>query len=161
MRQQRNVSAPLAQRGQPDCHHFKPIVKVFAKSARLDQLFQVLVGGGDQTHIRCQGLVGADTFEGPFAKEPQQFDLDRGIDFPDLIQEQRPALRLLHPPDPPFVGAGERPFFVPEQFALDKFARQSGAVHRHQRLTGARTELVNRPGDKFLDGSAFTRDQDV
>jgi hypothetical protein len=53
-------------------------------------------------------------------RKAQQLDLQRRVDLPDLIQKKRPALRLLEAPDPPFVRAGEGPFFVPEQLALQQ-----------------------------------------
>ena len=156
LRQQRNVPRPLAQWWQPDFHDFQSEVKVFTKRAGLDLFLQVFVRGGDQPHVRRQRLVGTDAFKGALAEEPQQFDLNRGVNFPDFVQKQRPALGLLDPPDPPLVRAGERSPLVPEQLALDQFPRQTGAMHCHQRLPRPRAELMNRPGDQLLAGAAFS-----
>ena len=92
-----------------------------------------------------QRLVGADALKGAFAQKAQQLHLDGRVNLADFIQKQRPALRLLEAADAPLVRAGERALFVAEQFALQQRRRQRRAMHRHQRLLGARTQLVDRP----------------
>ena len=77
-----------------------------------------------------QGLVRADALKRPLAEKSQQLDLDRRVNFADFVQEQRAALRLLKPPDAPFVSAGERALLVAEQFALQQRRRQRRAMHR-------------------------------
>ena len=159
LRQQQNVPRPLAQWRQPDFDDFQSKVKVFTKCAGLDPLLQVFVRGGDQPHVSRQRFVGTDALKGALAEEPQQFDLNRGVNLPDFVQKQRPALGLLDPPDPPLVRAGERSLLVPEQLALDQFPRQTGAVHRHQRLPRPRAELMNRPRDQLFAGATFSGDE--
>ena len=159
LRQQWDVPRPLAQRRQPDFHDFQPEVKVFTERTGFDQFLQIFVRGGDQPHVRRQRLAGTDALERALAEEAQQFDLDRGVNFADFIQKQRPALRLLDASDPPLMRAGERSFLVPEQLALNQFPRQTGAVHGHQRLPRPRAELMQGPGDQLLAGAAFPGDE--
>ena len=56
-------------------------------------------------------------------------------------------------------GSGERPFFVPEQFAFKESLRQCGAVDGNEGLGGAGTVAVNGARHQLLTGTAFTTDQ--
>jgi hypothetical protein len=42
------------------------------------------------------------------------------------------AIGLFEAADAPFMRAGERPPFVPEQFALEKLRRKCGAMYNHK-----------------------------
>ena len=85
--------------------------------------------------------------------------MNRRVNLPDFIEKKRSALRLLEPADAPFMRAGERAFFVAEQFAFQKCRRECGAMHRHEWLLRARTQLVNRLRHKFLARAAFAANQ--
>ena len=62
-RQQWDILLALAQGWNGERHHVEPIEKVFAKIAFGDFFFEVLVGGGDETHIDAQGLGASDRGE--------------------------------------------------------------------------------------------------
>ena len=51
----------------------------------------------------------------------------------DLVEEQRAAVALLELADPLAVGAGERAFFVAEQFAFQQLLGNGRAVDRQER----------------------------
>ena len=55
-----DVAAPLAQGGEDDGHDVEPIVKVFAKAAGLQLVFERLVGGGDDAYIGMVFLRATD-----------------------------------------------------------------------------------------------------
>ena len=57
--------------------------------------------------------------------------------------------------------AGEGALFVAEQFTLDQLPGQARAMHGHQPLAGAGTELMERPGDQFLARPAFAADEHI
>src|SRR5664279_24847 len=57
--QQRNIFPAFAQRRNLDMKNIQTIEKVGAELALLDQLFQVLVGGGDHAEIDVDGLIAA------------------------------------------------------------------------------------------------------
>ncbi len=156
MRQQRQVFGPLPQRRQPDLHHAQAEKEVLAERARLDQFLQVLVGGCDQTDVGRECFVRANPREGPLPQEAKQLNLNRGINFADLVEEQCAALGLLYPADAPLMGAGKRPFLVAEQFAFQQGRRQARAMQGDHRLLCAWAELMNDFGDEFLAGAALT-----
>ena len=58
-----------------------------------------------------------------------------------------------------FVGPGEGPFAMAEQFAFDQIFRQCAAVDRHERHFGPQALIVHRPGDQFLARAGFAEDQ--
>src|SRR5205814_4799770 len=132
---------------------------IFPERPRLDEFIEVPVRGRYQSHVSGQGLVRANPLESPLPQETEQLDLNRRVNLADLIEKQRAPLRLLGPSDPPLVRAGECALFVAEQFALEQFARQPGAMHRHQRRARAGTELVDGPGDQCLASAALAQDQ--
>ena len=58
-----------------------------------------------------------------------------------------------------FGRAGERAFFVAEQFAFQQLFGNGGAVDREERLFAAVAVMINRAGDEFLAGAAFAGDE--
>ena len=100
-------------------------------------------------------MVRTHPLEGALAEKAQQFHLNGGINLTHLIEEKRAAVGLFKATNAPFVRAGERAFFVPKQFALQKRRRQRRAMNGDHRLFGARAEVVNRLGDEFFARAAF------
>jgi hypothetical protein len=66
------------------------------------------------------------------------------IDLPDFIKEESAASGLFETADAPFMRAGERPPFVPEQFALEKLRRKCGTMYNHKFRFVPPTQIVNR-----------------
>jgi len=93
--QQRNVGAPLAQRGHEDLEHVQPVIEVLAEAARLHGQLEVLVGGGDHPHVDLHGLDSAQSLELALLQHAQQLDLGRRRQLADLVQEQRAAVGQL------------------------------------------------------------------
>src|SRR5437870_5092647 len=57
-------------------------------------------------------------------------------------------------------GARKRAFLVPEEFGLQKFARQSGAVQIDEGFFGSRTVRVQPSSENAFAGAGFSQDQD-
>lgn len=74
----------------------------------------------------------------------------------NLIQEQGPPLSQLELAALGADGPGESASFVAKQLALQQCFGNGPAIHRDKRTVGARTGLVNGPGDHFLAGTCFT-----
>ena len=49
---------------------------------------------------------------------------------------------------------------MPEQFAFEERRSEGGAIASQERIVASTTELMDRPRDHFLAGTAFARDQD-
>ena len=114
-RQQRNVLAPLAQRRHADADHVQAMVEILAEAAFAHARLEVLVGGGDDAHIRLDLLVAADPVEAALREHPQQPGLQLCRHVADFVQEQSAALGLLEPPAALLLGAGEGAPLVAEQ----------------------------------------------
>ena len=102
----------------------------------------------------------AQTGEFPILKDLEQFGLNRNVHFPDIIQQNRPAIcqfefaGLLH------IGARESPLLKPEELAFQKGFGDGGAVHLDKGLISAQRTLMDRLGDQIFPGPAFPLDQD-
>ena len=77
----------------------------------------------------------------------------------DLVEQKRPAIGELEAAHAPLHRAGERPFFVPEDFAFHERFRNGRAVDGHERSRFSRTQLVQRPGHQLFPRAALARDQ--
>lgn len=158
MDQAGNVTFAVAQRRQFEVDHAQAVKEVFAESPLADHFAQVAVGGGDETDVDLDGFGAADPFEGTGFQHAQQLDLGGGIDFTDFVEEQRAVVGDLEPPLVAFGGAGERSFFVTEEFAFKQRRGQRGAVDRHE-IAGAAAPVVDHPGEHLLAGAAFAGQQ--
>ena len=137
----------------------QPVVEVFAESALGDFFRQVLVGGGHHADIDRDVLVAAHAGEFLFLQDAEHLGLGRQAHVADLVEEERAAFGLLELALVLLDGRSESALFMAEEFALDEFARNGGAVNFHERGAGARALVVQAPGDQFLAGAVGAHDQ--
>src|SRR5437660_759758 len=72
--EKRNIFLALAQRRHRDAHDVQAKEKIVAESSLAHECFEILVGGGDEPHIRAQGLIAAHALERALlAHHAQQF----------------------------------------------------------------------------------------
>ena len=93
-----------------------------------------------------------------FADHAQQLYLSGRRNFGHFIQKNRAAVRLLESSNPAFVGAGERAFFVAEQFAFEQRRRERGTMNGDEFRFVAPAQIVNRVRRQFLSRAAFAFD---
>ncbi len=115
----------------------EPVVKVFSKPARRNFLFQVPVGGCHHSDVDLETLFTADPFEDLVLQDPEKFHLDGGIDFPDFVQEDGPAVGQLETALFLADGPGETPFFMAEEFTLQKSLGKGRTVGLDERTVPA------------------------
>ena len=137
------------------------VVQILAKAALAYQLRQVLVGRGQDTGTRLNGLVAADTLEALLLEDTEHLGLERRRHVADLVEEQRAAVALLELADAAAVSPRERPFLVAEQLAFQQALRDGGAVDGQERPVGPAAVVVESAGDQFLAGAALAEDQHV
>ena len=80
--------------------------------------------------------------------------------FAHFIQQQCAAVRKFESSHLVRRGAREGAFFISEQLALEEIFRQRSAIQRDERTVGPGALVMDRTGDEFLSGSAFSREQD-
>ena len=103
--------------------------------------------------------LAANALEFLFLQHAQQLDLGGRRNVADFIQKNCSAVGNLKPAFAHGNRAGERAFFVAEQFAFDDGFRQRGAVEFHKRLAFARALLVQRAGHQFLAHAGLAADE--
>src|SRR5206468_2163741 len=78
----------------------------------------------------------------------------------DLVEKQRPAVRLQEQALARRPRIRERSLDVPEQLALEQGLRDRRAIDRDEGAGGEATTLVNRASDQLFAGAALAGDQE-
>ncbi len=112
--QSRDVFVPFPQGRKDDGENEDTVEKVLAELAILYLGFKIPVRGDNNADVNGCRFTRPDSFDFAFLKDAQQFGLHRERHVSDLIQKQRPMIRLLELADVARSCAGERPFFVPK-----------------------------------------------
>ena len=157
--QQRDVLRPLAERRHGDREDVQAVPQVGPEAARVHLIVEFPVGGRDQAHVGLQRHVAPDALELAVLNGAQQFGLEVEGQFANLVEEQRAVVGNLEAAPALRVGAGERPFLVAEQLALDERRRQRRAVQRDERAGPARARVVNRLRDETLADAGLALQQ--
>src|SRR4051794_23254665 len=128
-RQRADVSPAIAQRGDVNVDHPKPIEEILTELTGRDALRQVAVGGRDHPDVEppC-AIVRADLLDLTLFEESQQESLHAQAHLAYFVQEERPAMGLLQLADLVPVGAGEAAFDVAEQLRFEEGLSQPGAI---------------------------------
>src|SRR5207244_2515153 len=108
----------------------KAIVQVGSETLLRDVLAEVPIRGGYHSDVERPGSGVADAPDLALLQDAQEFDLHRQGDFPDFIQEQRPALRGLEDSAAVVDGARKRTAHVTEELAVQQGVAKGTAVHR-------------------------------
>src|SRR5580693_4591272 len=115
-----NILGALAQRWQAQRYYVQAEEQIFAKQALLDELAQILVGRGDDAHIRFNWSTAADSGVFALLQHAQKASLRFHWHVADFVEEKRTAFGLLEASGAARVGAGEGPLLVTEQLRLDE-----------------------------------------
>ena len=149
------------KRRQVDLHHIEPMIQVFAKRSFGHARFQRAIRRGDDAHVHRNRLGTAHALKRARLQHAQQLRLHVEIDVGDLVQKQRAGVGALEPADVTVHRAREGALLVAEQLALQKLARQGGAIECDKWFAVTPTRFVNRAGDQFLARSRFAVDQHI
>ena len=158
--QQAEIVAAVAERREPEDDRVDPVVEVLAEPSRPDARREVLVRRGDETEVHFLGRFRPDPLDGLLLQCPKELRLHPGRHVPDLVQEERPPLRLLEPPLVRPDGPRERAPLVPEQLGLQQRLGNSRAVDGHERAAVPRGDLVDLPRDQLLARPRLALDKD-
>ncbi|MCY1350908.1 hypothetical protein D9M69_371540 [compost metagenome] len=157
--QRRDVLAAVGQAWDVDADDVQAMEQVLAEFALAHQVFQVLVGGGDDPHVDLHRRVPADPVELAVGQHAQQAGLGVGRHVADLVEEQGAAVGLLEASAALRGGTGEGALLVAEQFGFHQVLGNRRHVQRDERLGRARAVAVQGVGDQFLAGAGFAVDQ--
>jgi len=136
------------------------VKEVFTERSFADQVFHVLVCGGDDAGP-CQFRTDCpERFKCFLVQDPQDFDLDGLGQVGNFIEEDRPLLgqgksaRFIR------SGIGKGASFIAEKFGFDERFRYGPTIDSYERLGAALTQIVDGLGQQFLAGAAFPGNQD-
>ena len=158
--EQRDVFLALAQRRQLHGDDVQPVEQVFAELPVGHHARQVAVGRGDDAHVDLGRVRVADALELALLQHAQQLHLQRRAHRPDLVEEERPLVRLLEASLPIADRAGERAAHVAEQLRLEQRFRNRAAVERDEAVHAPRAVVMNRARDDLLAGAGLAGDED-
>ena len=125
--EQRNVVGALAQRRQPDGNDVQAVEEILAERAVLRHPREVGVGGRDHAHVDARGERLAEPLELALLQDPQQLGLEVRAHGPDLVEEERPLVRLLEASRARADGAGEGAADMAEELRLEQRFRAARA----------------------------------
>ncbi len=157
--QERNIIGALAQGWHLDGKHVDAIVQILPKGAGIDHGFQILVGGGEDSHVGMNSARATDTLITMLLQYPQQLDLHGQWHVANFIEEQRATFRQLETPDASGNGPGKSALFMTEEFALQELRRDGATVDRDEGLAGTAGIHVQIARDYFLAGARLASDQ--
>jgi hypothetical protein len=155
-----DILPAFAEGGDVDGDDVEAEVEVLAELLAGDAQFELAVGGGEDADIDLDGAGAPDPFELAFLEDAQEFGLDDGGDFADLVEEEGPAVGELEAALALGDGAGEGAFFVAEELAFDEVFGDGGAIEGDEGAGVAGAFAVERAGDELLAGAAFALDED-
>ena len=104
-------------------------------------------------------LVAAEALEAPLFEHAQQLGLRDDREVADFVEEQRAFVGQLEAAGLAVVRAGERAFFVAEDFRFEQRVRQRRAVDGLEFRGLSAAQLVNHPRDELLAGAGRTENQ--
>src|ERR1051325_7274744 len=157
--QQRDVVAAFGKARQFDGDDVEPVIQVLAELAVLDELFQVIVGRGDNADIHKDRGVVTDAADFLLLKHAQQTALQHGRHGADFIEENRATLGFLEEALLVLDRAGEGALLVAEEFGFEQRFGQRGAIDRHELAELGLAVEVQRARNEFLARAAFSEDE--
>ena len=157
--EKRDVTGTIAQRRHEDRNHIEPEVEILAEAAASNLTGQVFVGRRQHANVDADTRRAANRLDHLLLKRTQDFRLRLQAHVANLIEEQRSAVGELELAPPLRDGAGERPFHVAEQLALDQLFGDRRAIHLDERSAAPTAERMHAAGNKLLAGSVLTVDE--
>ena len=119
----------------------------------------MFVGRGDDADINADRLGSANAGNLAIFDGTKEAVLRGGREGRQLVEEQGAAIGLFEATVAGFGGAGEAAGFMTEQLGLDQCFRKRSAVHRDERPSPARGQMVKSLGDQFLAGATLADDE--
>src|SRR6185503_1868548 len=154
-----DVVESITERRKRDGEDIQPVVQVFAKLARADDLLEKRAGRRNDAAVDWHLVEPTQPPNLSRLERAQQLWLQQTRQMMYLVQEERTRSRELKQPLLARRRAGERAALVTEQFRLEQCVGYRGAVDRHERLTRRDTGVVNPAREQLFAGSSLANEQ--
>ena len=113
----------------------------------------------DDAHVHRTIRALADAPHPSVFEHAQQPRLQRRLHVPDLVEEQRSAVRFFEQPAPRDLRVGECAACVTEQLRLDQVRRDRRAIELDEGLRRTPALPMNRVRDQLFPGAALAANQ--
>ena len=133
----------------------KAVEQVGAKSAKLGEPRQVLVGRADDAYVGADRVGAADALKFAVLDDAEDLLLHARRDRTELIEDERAAVGLLETADVRAGRAREGAGLMTEQLRLEQRLGQRSAVDLDQRLLPPRRKVVQSRRDQLFAGAAL------
>ena len=137
----------VAQGREDQGKNVDAVEEVAAEFVVFDAVFEVAVGGNDDADVHFDGLVATDAFDFAFFEDAEKLGLHGDRHIADFVEEEGSALGLFEFADVPSRRTGESALFVAEEFGLDQFGGNGGAIESDEGVFVARRFFVNGAGN--------------
>jgi hypothetical protein len=136
------------------------MVEILAEAAHPQRLREVFVCRGDDPHVDGLGAGAAEAADDSVLEDLEQLRLQGRREHPDLVEEQRPAMRQLKETRLGLVGARESAALVAEQLRFEEGLWNRRAVDVDERRAGAGPRPVHGPRDEALARAGLAAQED-
>ena len=159
IRQQRDVTGPVPERGHFDRDHVDPPEEVGPKAAGGHERGEVFVGGQDDAGVDGVGLPAAHRLEPQVLQHAQQFHLHGRGCGGNLVKKDRAAIGLQELAVPVGGGTGEGTGDMAKEFAFEERFTEATAGHLDEPFSAAAAAAVDLASQQRLSGAALARDE--
>src|SRR4051812_20989389 len=122
------------------------MVQIGAKLTRTGALRQVAIARRDYLHVNFDGPCPTEAAQTPVFYHSQQLRLEVQAEFPNFVEKDGAAMRLLDQPSAPAFGPREGARLVAEQFRLQQIAWQGRAIYFYQRTLSPGAAVMKNSG---------------
>src|SRR5215471_11713940 len=158
-KQERDVLAAFAERGQAQVNDVQAVKEVLAEAAFLNQGQEIDVRGGHDADVHLDLLGAAKAHEFALLDDAKELCLGLRADRGDLVEEDGALIRDFEQPFFRRNGACERAFDMAKELGFKQIDWNRPSVDGDEGLVRARRGRMNGLGDEFLAGAAFPADQ--
>ena len=155
-----DVLAALPQRRESDRQDRQAMVEVLAEPPRADRLLEILAGRGDHPGVDRLAARAAEAAHGALLDHLQELGLQSLGHEPDLVEEDRAAVRGLEQAGLGLAGVGERALLEAEELRLEQGLGDGGAVDVDEGTARARPVPVHQLGQETLARAGLAQDED-
>src|SRR5579862_205102 len=155
IREQWNILVPFAQWRDCHVHDIQAVKEVLSKPFCRHSLLERFLTGRNYAHVNFDSSPATDALEGARLQNPKHLHLGRRRHVPNPVEKHGAMVTLLKLADPPRVGTGEHPSFVPKELALNQFLWNCRAVYNQEGLLASPSVFVNCTCHKVFSGTAF------
>jgi hypothetical protein len=160
LRQQDDVARALSQRRERERDDRQPVIQVGPESPRAHRRRQILARRRHDGDIERLASRAAEPAHGALLEDLQQLGLHGERQEPDLVQEDRAAVRRLEQSGLGLAGIGERAALEAEELGLQQRLGNRAAVDVHERTGGPRATAVDRRGQEPLARPRLAENED-